>query len=150
MFPDCRHPRFWYFDAIVPADVVRDKGFCSTPNLPDHITLTPIQITDLLNFVLRSTYFKYNGTLRTTRRRGVPTVAYDSHHPQSVKCGIVKCYPPAFLQKVAKTKNPAATREKHQNLRPLLCYHTSKEFRKPFLEQHGICTVFKCNTTLTA
>ena len=33
------------------------------PSLPDRTKLTPTQITDLLNFVLKSTYFKYNGLL---------------------------------------------------------------------------------------
>ena len=33
------------------------------PSLPDRTALTPTQIADLLNFVLRSTYFKYNGAL---------------------------------------------------------------------------------------
>ena len=31
------------------------------PSLADRTTLTPAQITDLLNFVLRSTVFQYNG-----------------------------------------------------------------------------------------
>ena len=33
------------------------------PGLPDRTKLTPTQIADLLNFVLKSTYFKYNGSL---------------------------------------------------------------------------------------
>ena len=33
------------------------------PSLPDRTTLTPTQIADLLNFVLKSTYFKYKGSL---------------------------------------------------------------------------------------
>ena len=33
------------------------------PSLPDRTALTPTQIADLLNFVLRSTYLKYNGAL---------------------------------------------------------------------------------------
>ena len=33
------------------------------PSLLDHRALTPTQIADLLNFVLRYTYFKYNGAL---------------------------------------------------------------------------------------
>ena len=35
----------------------------NNPSLPDHTALTPTQIADLLNFVLRSTYFKYNRAL---------------------------------------------------------------------------------------
>ena len=35
----------------------------SEPSLADHATLTPAQIADLLNFVLRSTYFQYNGSI---------------------------------------------------------------------------------------
>jgi len=42
----------------------------SDPGLADRTTLTPAEIADLLDFVLRSTYFQYNGPiLRTTRRR---------------------------------------------------------------------------------
>ena len=33
------------------------------PSLADCTTLTPAQITDLLNFVLRSTYFQHNGSI---------------------------------------------------------------------------------------
>ena len=32
-------------------------------DLANRTNLTPIQITDLLNFVLRSTYFQYNGSI---------------------------------------------------------------------------------------
>ena len=32
-------------------------------DLSNHTNLTPTQIADLLNFVLRSTYFKYNGSI---------------------------------------------------------------------------------------
>ena len=31
--------------------------------LADHTTLTPVQIPDLLNFILRSTYFQYNRSI---------------------------------------------------------------------------------------
>ncbi|KAL9965123.1 hypothetical protein ACROYT_G028877 [Oculina patagonica] len=37
------------------------------PSLADRTTLTPSQITDLLNFVLRSTYFQYNGSIYEQR-----------------------------------------------------------------------------------
>ena len=37
------------------------------PNLADRTTLTPAQIADLLNFVLRSTYFQYNGSIYEQR-----------------------------------------------------------------------------------
>ena len=33
------------------------------PGLADRTNLTPAQIADLLNFVLRSTYFQYNGSI---------------------------------------------------------------------------------------
>ena len=33
------------------------------PDLANHTNLTPTQIAHLLNFVLRSTYFKYNGSI---------------------------------------------------------------------------------------
>ena len=35
--------------------------------LADRTTLTPVQIADLLNFVLRSTYFQYNGSIYEQR-----------------------------------------------------------------------------------
>ena len=35
----------------------------SDPSLPNRTTLTPAQIADLLNFVLRSTYFQYDGPI---------------------------------------------------------------------------------------
>ena len=33
------------------------------PDLPNRTNLTPTQIVDLLNFILRSTYFQYNGSI---------------------------------------------------------------------------------------
>ena len=35
----------------------------SDPTLADRTTLTPAQITDLADFVLRSTYFQNNGSI---------------------------------------------------------------------------------------
>ena len=102
------------------------------PSLADRSKLTPAQITDLLTFVLRSTYFQYNGSIYeqkdcaamspvsaviaslfmesfeeqaittssyepriwSVHRKPTHTdqyLAYDSHHPQSVKRSIVKC-----------------------------------------------------------
>ncbi|XP_078384814.1 uncharacterized protein LOC144667294 [Oculina patagonica] len=160
------------------------------PSLADRTTLTPAQIADLLKFVLRSTYFQYNGSIYeqqegaamgspvsapsirftmetesdsklafldtavsrepdgrlTTSVYRKPThtdqyLAYDSHHPQSVKRGIVKClyerakrlvtkpsviskekkhlssvlvsngYPFSFLQKITKTRKPNTSAE---------------------------------------
>ena len=37
------------------------------PSLADRTTLTPAQIADLLNFVLRSTYFQHNGSIYEQR-----------------------------------------------------------------------------------
>ena len=39
----------------------------SDPTLADRTTLTPAQIADLLDFVLRSTYFQYNGSIYEQR-----------------------------------------------------------------------------------
>ena len=33
------------------------------PSLADRTTHTPVQIADLLTFILRSTYFQYNGSI---------------------------------------------------------------------------------------
>ena len=53
--------------------------FCS------HRTLNPVQITDLLHFFLRSTYFQYNGTIYK-EREGVemesPLVAVFANHQE--------------------------------------------------------------------
>ena len=35
----------------------------SDPGLADRTTLTPAEIADLLDFILRSTYFQYNGSI---------------------------------------------------------------------------------------
>ena len=37
------------------------------PGLTDRTTLTPTQIADLLNFVLRCTYFQYDGSITTKK-----------------------------------------------------------------------------------
>ena len=47
-------------DAAVEAAL---KKLENEPSLADRSTLTPAQIADLLNFVLRSTYFQYNGPI---------------------------------------------------------------------------------------
>ena len=99
--------------------------------------------------------------------------AYDSHHPQSVKRGIVKClydrskhlitkpsvisqekkhlssvlvsngYPSSFVKNITKTKKQTATKE------PALEIKSSAvlPYRR-CLEQQGIRTVFRSDTTL--
>ena len=47
-------------DAAVQAALQRLQ---SDPSIADRTTLTPAQIADLLTFVLRSTYFQYNGSI---------------------------------------------------------------------------------------
>ena len=47
-------------DAAVQAALLK---FENDPSLADCTVLTPPQIADLLNFVLRSTYFQYNGSI---------------------------------------------------------------------------------------
>ena len=47
-------------DAAVQAALQRLEN---DPSLADRTTLTPAQIADLLTFVLRSTYFQYNGSI---------------------------------------------------------------------------------------
>ena len=39
----------------------------SDPDLADRTTLIPVQIADILDFVLRSTYFQYNGSIYQQR-----------------------------------------------------------------------------------
>ena len=50
----------------------------SDPTLADRTTLTPAQIADLLDFVLRSTYFQCNGSIYEQREgaaMGIPVSA---------------------------------------------------------------------------
>ena len=47
-------------DAAVQAALLKLEN---DPSLADCTVLTPPQIADLLNFVLRSTYFQYNGSI---------------------------------------------------------------------------------------
>ena len=50
----------------VPIEGAVKAALCkleNNPGLADHTNLTPTQIADLLNFVLRSTYFQYNGSI---------------------------------------------------------------------------------------
>ena len=81
-------------------------------------------------------------------------LAYDSHHPQSVKRGIVKClydrakrpvtkhlssvlvsngYPSSFVQKISKSKNSPQERARPwQNSNPPPFYPTFREYRSLF------------------
>jgi len=50
----------------VPIEGAVKAALCkleNDPGLADRTNLTPTQIADLLNFVLRSTYFQYNGSI---------------------------------------------------------------------------------------
>ena len=107
-------------------------------------------------------------------------LAFDSHHPQSVKRGIVKClhdrakriitkpsgtaqekkhlsavliangYPMPFLQKVTKTKTPAPEREtkEYKSMVVLPYVKGLSETLRRNLQQQGIRTVFKSDTTI--
>ena len=105
---------------------------------------------------------------------------YDSHRPQSVKRDIVKClhdrakriitkpsrtaqeknhlstvlvandYPPSFLQKVTKTRNPTPERETAE-FKSTAVLPYIKGVSEPLhrhLQQQGIRTVFKSDTTI--
>ena len=98
-------------------------------------------------------------------------LAYDSHHPQSVKRGIVKClydrakrlvtkhlssvlvsngYPSSFVQKISKArKAPKKEPEAEFKSTAILPYvqGVSEPLRR-CLEQQGIRTIFKSDTTL--
>ena len=103
-------------------------------------------------------------------------LAYDSHHPQSIKRGIVKClhdrakriitkpsgiaqekkhlstvlaangYPSSFLQKVTKTRNPAPVEFKSTAVLPYI--RDVSETQRRNLQQQGIRTDFMSDTTL--
>ena len=242
----------------------------SDPGLANRTTLTPAEIADLLDFVLRSTYFQYNGSVYekqegaamgspvlavianlymeafeeqaiesapykpkiwkryvddtfTILDRGTATVsnppsalphmetekeskiafldtsvsrepdghlttsvyrkpthtdqylAYDSHHPQSVKRGIIKCLydrakrlvtkptviseekkhlssvlvSSSFVQKLTRTRKAAPRVEPETESTAVLPYIKGvSELLGRCLQQQGICTVFKSDTTL--
>ena len=126
-----------------------------------------------------------NGLL-TTRVHRKPThtdqyLAYDSHHPQSVKRGIVKClydlakhltskpsatseekkhfssvlvsngYPSSFLRKLTKATRPTANKERTQEVKSTAVLPYIKgvsEVLRRCLQQQGVRTVFKSDTTL--
>ena len=108
-------------------------------------------------------------------------LAYDSHHPQSVKRGIVKClydrakhlitkpsviseekkhllsvlvsngYPSSFIRKLAKTTRPTANNEPTQEFKSTAVLPYIKgvsEVLRRCLQQQGVRTVFKSDTTL--
>ena len=269
----------------VPIEGAVKAALCkleNDPGLADRTNLTPTQIADLLNFVLRSTYFQYNGSiyeqkdgaamgspvsavianlymeefeeraiatatykpkiwkryvddtftvlgkdyvdgflqhlnsqqptirftmeiekdntipfldtsvsrdsngLLTTTVYRKPThtdqyLAYDSHHPQSVKRGIVKClydrakhltskpsaiskekkhlssvlvsngYPSSFVRKLTKTTRPTTNKEPTQEFKSTAVLPYIKgvsEVLRRCLQQQGVRTVFKSDTTL--
>ena len=109
------------------------------------------------------------------------TTAYDSHHPQSVKRGIVKClfdrakhlttkpsaiseekkhstlllvsngYPSSFVRKLTKTTRPTANKKPTQEFKSTAVLPYIKgvsEFLCRCLQQQGVRTVFKSETTL--
>ena len=105
-----------------------------------------------------------NGLLTTSVYRK-PThidqyLAYDSHHPQSVKRGIVKClssvlvsngYSSSFIRKLAKTTRPTANNEPTQEFKSTAVLPYIKgvsEVLRRCLQQQGVRTVFKSDTTL--
>ena len=97
-------------------------------------------------------------------------LAYDSHHPQSVKRGIVKClyrakrlvtkhlssvlvsngYPSSFVQKISKART-APKKEPVAEFKSTAILPYVQGVSEPLrrcLEQQGIRTVFKSDTTL--
>ena len=107
--------------------------------------------------------------------------AYDSHHPQSVKRGIVKClfdrakhfitkpsviseekkhlssvlvsngYPSSFVRKLTNTTTPTANKEPTQEFKSTAVLPYIKgvsEVLRRCLQQQGVRTVFKSDTTL--
>ena len=59
------YPSTWSHCSLTSPSRVLEKSHDeeSEPTLANHATLTPAQIADLLNFVLRSTYFQYSGSI---------------------------------------------------------------------------------------
>jgi len=108
-------------------------------------------------------------------------LAYDSHHPQSVKRGIVKClygrakhlttkpsviyeekkhlssvlvsngYPSSSVRKLTKTPRPTANKESTQEFKTIAVLPYIKgvsEVLRCCLQQQGVCTFFRSDTTL--
>ena len=102
-------------------------------------------------------------------------LAYNSHHPQSVKRGIFEClsqtahiktisyqkhlssvlvsngYPSSIVRKLTKTTRPTANREPTQEFKStavLPCIKGVSKVLRRCLQQQGVRTVFKSDTTL--
>ena len=92
VFLDCGHPRFWNFYSTHPVDVVRVKSYMNcifdTARVVIRVTMKEGEFDTA---ILREP----DGQLTTSVYRKPmytdPYLAYDSHHPRSVKRGIVKC-----------------------------------------------------------
>ena len=138
-----------------------------------------IESNSKIAFLDTSVYREPNGRLTTSvYRKPTPTdqyLMYDSHHPQSVKCSIVKClhdrakrlvtkpsviagekkhlssvlvcnrYPSSFVQKITKGRT-TPRREPVAELK-FTVQGVSESIRR-CLEQQDIQTVFKSDTTL--
>ena len=92
VFLDRGHPRFWNFYSTIPVDVVRVESYmnCLSDSARVVIRVT-MKEGEFDTAILREP----DGQLTTSvYRKPMYTdqyLAYDSHRPRSVKCGIVKC-----------------------------------------------------------
>ena len=158
------------------------------PGLADRTNLTPTQIADLLNFVLRSTYFQYNGSIYEQKdgaamgspvsavianlymeefeERVIATATYkpkiwkryvddtsavseEKKHLSSVL--VSNGYPSSFVGKLTKTTRPRANKEPTQEVKSTAVLPYIKgvsEVIRRCLQQQGVRTVFKSDTTL--
>ena len=100
------------------------------PSLPDRTALTPTQIADLLNFVLRSTYFKYNGALYE-QQDGAPMGS-------PISAVIADLYMEAFEEQTLATapKPPRKWKSYVDDTFTVMKQHKADNFRSHLNQQH--------------
>ena len=87
VFLDRGHPRFWNFYSTHPVDVIRVKSYMKCLFDSARVVLrVTINEGKFDTTILRVTTSVYRKPTHTEQY-----LAYDSHHPRSVKRGIVKC-----------------------------------------------------------
>ena len=117
------------------------------PCLANRTTLTPAQIADLLDFVLRSTYFQYDGLIYEQQEGAV--ISQEKKHLSSVL--VSNGYPFSFVKNITKTKKQTATKEPAPEIKSTAVLPYVKGLSEAFrrcLQQQGIRTVFRSDTTL--
>ena len=102
----------------------------SAASLPDRTALSPTQIADLLNFVLRSTHFKYNGALYE-QQDGAPMGS-------PISAVIADLYMEAFEEQTLATapKPPRKWKRYVDDTFTVMKQHNADNFRSHLNQQH--------------